>query len=334
MGVSVVVGGQFGSEGKGKVSRIFAKKHEATAVVRVGGINSGHTVIDQAGNPVIFRILPTAAIDKNAYCVLPAGSYLDIDLLFQEIKQSGIDPAKVKIHENAAVITQEQVAMERTGNLSAMIGSTGSGTGASVSMRAARDPAFLRAKEVEVLRPFLCDTSEFLREELSRGHEILVEGTQGFGLSNLHSQYYPYATSRDTTAAGFISEAGLSPFDVTNIIMVIRTFPIRVSGKSGPLPNETTWEAVTKYANSSVPIKEYTSVTKKLRRVGEFDADIVRKAITVNRPNQIVLNHMDYIYDAVDRSGSTRQRFVEEVQRKIGTDIHYIGVDRQTILPV
>lgn len=334
MGVSVVVGGQFGSEGKGKVSRIMAEKYEATAVVRVGGINSGHTVIDQAGNPMIFRILPTAAVDKMAYCILPAGSYLDIDLLFQEIKQSGIDPSKVKIHENAAVITQEQVEMERANNLSGRIGSTESGTGASVSMRATRDPAFLRARDVEALHPFLCDTSEFLRAELSKGHEILIEGTQGFGLSNLHSRYYPYTTSRDTTAAGFISEAGLSPFDVTNIIMVIRSFPIRVSGDSGPLPNITTWETVTKYANSPVSIEEYTSVTKKLRRVGKFDADIVRKAITVNRPNQIVLNHMDYIYDAVDESGSARQRFLEEVQRKINADIHYIGVDRQTIIPV
>lgn len=334
MGVSVVVGGQFGSEGKGKVSKIFAQKYEATAVVRVGGINSGHTVIDQAKNPVIFRILPTAAIDKTAYCVLSAGSYLDVDLLFQEIKQAGIEPSKVKIHPNAAVITQEQIEMERDSNLPSRIGSTGSGTGAAVSMRVARSPAFLRAKDVETLRPFLCDTSELLRAELFKGHEILIEGTQGFGLSNLHSQYYPYATSRDTTAAGFVSEAGLSPFDVTNIIMVIRSFPIRVSGKSGTLPNEITWDDVTKRANSRSPIEEYTSVTKKLRRVGEFDADIVRKAITVNRPNQIVLNHMDYIYDTVDESGSTRQRFLEDVQRKIDANIQYIGTDPEIILPV
>lgn len=334
MGVSVVVGGQFGSEGKGKVCRFFALKRNATAVVRVGGINSGHTVIGQNGDPIVFRILPTAAIDKTACCVLPAGSYLDIDLLFQEINQAGIDPSKVKIHPNAAVITKKQVEMERNSNLSNRLGSTGSGTGAAVCMRVFRNPAFLRAKDVDVLRPFLCDTSELLRTQLTEGHEVLIEGTQGFGLSNLHSQYYPYVTSRDTTAAGFVSEAGLSPFDVTNIIMVIRSFPIRVAGESGPLPCETSWDAVTKCANSPTPIKEYTSVTKKLRRVAEFDADIVRKAIAVNRPTQIVLNHMDYIYDFIDELGSSQQRFLEDIQRKIGADIHYIGTGPKTLLSV
>ena len=86
MGISVVVGGQFGSEGKGKVSRFFAKQYGATSVVRVGGINSGHTVIDSSGNAVIFRTLPTAAIDKTAYCILPAGSYLDIELICRKLR--------------------------------------------------------------------------------------------------------------------------------------------------------------------------------------------------------------------------------------------------------
>ena len=334
MGVSVVIGGQFGSEGKGKVARYFAEKNGAAAVVRVGGINSGHTVIDASGKPIVFRILPTAAIDRTVNCILPAGSYLDVDMLFQEIQQAGIALSKVKIHPNAAVITQREVQAEFSKNLSSRIGSTESGTGAAVCMRVSRDQAFKRAKDVDALRPYICDTNEFLREELSKGHEILIEGTQGFGLSNLHSPYYPYATSRDTSAAGFLSEAGLSPFDVTNIIMVIRSFPIRVSGNSGPLTNEITWNDVTERARSLFPINEYTSVTKKLRRVGEFDPDIVKQAIDVNRPNKIVLNHMDYIYDIDNGLGSERRKFIEEIQHEIGSKIDYIGLNPETIIPV
>lgn len=334
MGVSVVVGGQFGSEGKGKVSRYFAKKNGATSVVRVGGINSGHTVIDSNGNAVVFRILPTASIDKIVNCILPAGSYFDVEMLFQEIKQSGIDSSKIKIHPNAAIITKREVQVEQRGDLSLRIGSTNSGTGATVCMRINRDQMLKQAKDIDILRPYICDTSEFLRGELSQGKEILIEGTQGFGLSNLHSPYYPYATSRDTSAAGFLSEAGLSPFDVTDIIMVIRAYPIRVSGNSGPLPNEITWNIVTERANSAFPIEEYTSVTKKLRRVGEFDASIVKKAIIVNQPSKIILNHMDYIYDTNEGVTSARKKFIEEVMIGIGRKIDYIGLDSKTIIPV
>lgn len=334
MGISVVIGGQFGSEGKGKVARFFAQKYNASSVVRVGGINSGHTVIDSLGNTMIFRILPTAAIDRKANCILPAGSYLNVDLLFKEIKMARIDPSKVKIHPNAAIITNREIYVERNRDLSSRIGSTESGTGATVSMRVNREETLLRAKDIEALSMFICDTSDFLREELSSGNEVLIEGTQGFGLSNLHSSYYPFVTSRDTSAAGFVSEAGLSPLDVTNIILTIRAFPIRVSGNSGPLPKEVTWEVVTAIAKSATPIIEFTSVTEKIRRVAEFDADVVRRAITVNRPTQIVLNHMDYIYDHIGSVGPERWEFIENVQREIGANIDYIGVNPQTIIPV
>lgn len=331
MGVSIVVGGQFGSEGKGKTARYFAEKYRASAVVRVGGINSGHTVIGADGQPVIFRSLPTAAIDGEAVCVLPAGSYLDTELLFQEIRTAGISPSKVKIHPHAAVITEEQVQMEREAGLAERIGSTVTGTGAAVSMRTFRDKRLVLAKDRKELEPFLCDTDELLRGELSRGHEVLIEGTQGFGLSNLRSPHFPYATSRDTTAAGFLSEAGLSPFDVTHVIMVIRTYPIRVAGESGRLPNEMTWDEVTARSGRRSPIREYTSVTKKERRVGGFDADIVLRAIGVNRPDQIVLNHLDYIPGTADGLSEEQTAFVDGVQEMLRSRVDYIGTGPETL---
>lgn len=334
MGVSIVVGGQFGSEGKGKVARWFAKEYQASSVVRVGGINSGHTVIDEEGRPAIFRTLPTAAIDRQANCVLPAGAYLDVGLLFQEIQLAGIDPAKVKIHPNAVVITEHEIQVEQSLRLSSRIGSTASGTGAAVSMRALRDQRLVLAKDIDELKPFICDVNEFLHNEISCGREVLIEGTQGFGLSNLHSPYYPNTTSRDTTAAGFLAETGLSPFDVTHIIMVLRSYPIRVAGNSGPLPNETSWEDVTISAKQSTPIREYTSVTNQLRRVGKFDPDIVMRAIAANRPDQIVLNHLDYIPGDAYHFGSERTAFIESVQKMIGQKIDYAGIDPCSVCPL
>ena len=115
--------------------------------------------------------------------------------------------------------------------------------------------------------------------------------------------------------------------------MVLRSYPIRVSGDSGPLPNELSWEEVTVRAKSKTPIREYTSVTKNLRRVGAFDADVVLRAIAANRPDLLVLNHMDYIPDASAPDDSEREQFLENVQSQLGTKIDYIGIDPETVYP-
>lgn len=179
MGISIVVGGQFGSEGKGKAAYWFARELHASSVVRVGGPNSGHTVIDGDGKPVIFQVLPTAAIDREVNCVFPAGSYINVQLLFREMQMSGISLEKIKINPNVAVITDEQRAMEKIEDLPDRIGSTGSGIGAAVSMRAMRDASFVRVCDVEELWPYLCDTTGFLRQELDQGDNVLIEGIQG-----------------------------------------------------------------------------------------------------------------------------------------------------------
>lgn len=334
MGITIIIGGQYGSEGKGKVAHWYANKVNASAVVRVGGTNSGHTVVDDRLNVNVFRVLPTAAIDNSRKCVLPAGSYIDVELLQEEIMRSHVRPENVLIDPKSVIITKDQIDSEVTGPLVSSIGSTSSGTGAAVSMRINRVPDLLFAKDIPSLSSFLCDTTEFLRNELNHGNEIVIEGTQGFGLSNIHTPYYPFATSRDTTAAGFLSEAGLSPLDVTNIVMVIRAFPIRVGGNSGPLSGEITWDDVTSRTNCGHPIREYTSVTKRLRRVANFDPQIVKKAITANHPNIIVLNHLDYIGEHGNYSiGPNRQSFLEKIEADIGQRIDYVGLDNRRVLP-
>ena len=145
---------------------------------------------------------------------------------------------------------------------------------------------------------------------------MVVEGTQGFGLSLLHGGFWPKATSRDTTAAAFLAEAGLSPLDVDDVTLVIRCHPIRVAGNSGPLPGQTSWEHIAAEAGTMEDIQELTTVTAKVRRVGRFDPEIVRRAIQANQPTRIVLNHLDYVDPEVrDRSLTAKARtFVEMVR--------------------
>src|SRR6266705_1041312 len=98
-----------------------------------------------------------------------------------------------------------------------------------------------------------------------------MEGTQVVGLSLYHSDHYPRATSRDTTASSFLSEVGVSPRMVTEIVVVFRTFPVRVAGEqAGPLKDEITWEQLQKESGYPYGISEWTSVTRKMRRVGRF----------------------------------------------------------------
>lgn len=328
MPVTVIVGGQFGSEGKGKVAHFMARELAATVAIRVGGPNSGHTVIGPEGVPIIFKQLPTAALLPHVQCLLPTGSYLRTDILLQEMKLARLDPERLLIDPNAVVITDRELSEEGESELRSSIGSTLSGTGAAVIARARRIGTIRLARDEEVLKPFVRPAVQFLRERLDKKERVLIEGTQGFGLSVLHSPHYPFATSRDTTAAGFVAEAGLSPLDVDDIVLVIRAFPIRVAGNSGPLPEEISWETLDHESGHPSGIAEYTSVTKSLRRVARFDPAIVRGALAVNRPTRIALNHVDHVDIECAATGSPSRRaisFVREVMSYVNAPIDYVG---------
>ena len=211
------------------------------------------------------------------------------------MQTADVDPERIWIDPNAYVLAERHREAERQWSLGQRIGSTQSGTGAAVIERIRRLSPYHLAQNDPRLSAFVRPVRRLLREMLRRNEHVVVEGTQGFGLSLLHSPHYPKATSRDTTAAAFVAETGLSPLDVLDVVLVIRAFPIRVAGDSGPLPNATDWGTITQEGGWDTPIIEYTSVTKKVRRVGRFDAQIVKDAIVVNAPTCIVLNHVDYV---------------------------------------
>lgn len=333
MPVSVVVGGQFGSEGKGKVALEIARRTRAKAAVRVGGTNSGHTVVSKEGQTLALRQLPGAVVDGGLCAVLPAGSYIDVDVLVSEISLLGLTEEQIAIDPFARIISQHHKAWEQESGLGKAIGSTQSGTGAAVVAAIARGASTLRlplsfAQDHPKLSRYIKDTTVVLRTLLDDGERIVIEGTQGFGLSVLHSKLWPKVTSRDTTAAGFVAEAGLSPLDVDDVTLVIRAFPIRVSGNSGPLEHETSWSEIAIEAGISRDLTEHTTVTKKVRRVAHFDAEIVRRAILTNAPTRIVLNHLDYVEPSSSSClvGTKARAFVEYVEALIGRRVDWLGL--------
>lgn len=333
MPVSVVVGGQFGSEGKGKVALEIARRSsEPVVMVRVGGPNSGHTAYDRAGGRHVLRQLPAGCIDRDVDVILPAGSYIDVDVLSSEIEGLGFPRERIRVSACARIVTEQHKRWEAASRLTGAIGSTGSGVGAAVMASVARGAHNFELESFEAadhpaLEPFICDTSDHLRGRLDAGHRVIVEGTQGFGLSLPEGGYWPKATSRSTTAAGALAEAGLSPVDVDDVTMVIRSFPIRVAGNSGPLVDETTWEEIAEKAGRDDDLREYTTVTRRLRRVGRFDPLVVRRALAVNRPTRLVLNHLDYIgtREDLDDPRSNVRSFVRRVESDIGREANWLG---------
>ena len=263
MPVSVIVGGQFGSEGKGKIALDVAERRDAAAVVRVGGTNSGHTVIDNSGATRAFRQLPASGINSDTIAILPPGALIDIDIFLDEVDRQGRSEENVSVDPFATVIADADRQTERDSGLVKSIGSTGSGTGAALQRRISRmgDGKGVQAKNHPKLKPFLQDTTALIRRMLARNNRVVIEGSQGFGLSILHGGHYPNATSRDTTAAAFVAESGLSPLDVDEIVLVLRAFPIRVAGESGPLPQEITWEEVSRTADLPATFHEMTTAS-------------------------------------------------------------------------
>lgn len=328
MPISVVVGGQFGSEGKGKTALEIARRERATFVVRVGGTNSGHTAVDENGKTWALRQLPASVLAPDAIAVLPAGALIDPEIFLREVEALRLDRHRILVSRYATVISEKDKNAEKAAGLVSRIGSTGSGSGAALIRRISRQgEEGLLAHEHPKLKDYTGDTSSLLREALNRNRWIVIEGSQGFGLSMLHGGFYPKATSRDTTAATFVGESGLSPRDVADVTLVLRAYPIRVAGDSGPLERETTWSEIAKTAGLPEDYRELTTSTKRVRRVGHFDAELVRRSIEANNPTRIVLNHFDYVDRGVRENVFTPRAldFLRGVETSINRTIDWIG---------
>lgn len=333
--VDVVVGGEYGSEGKGQISAYLAPEYDV--LVRVGGPNAGHKVYEEP-EPLLYHHLPSGtARNQNAKIVLGPGAILRVNELLPEIHAAHLTVDRLFIDPRAMIVSDEDVEAEV--RLTAAIGSTGSGVGVATARKVLREIAerpVILAGDVAELKPYLQDGLELLDRSYARGERVFLEGTQGTGLSLHHGAAYPYVTSRDTTVAGCLSEAGIPPGRVRRSVMVCRTYPIRVASPqgrgrtSGPMSKELQWQDVAD--RSGIPVSslleaEKTSRTRKLRRIGEFDWDLIRRAASLNAPTDIALSFADYI--------SVENRRARRFERLTRETIDFISeVERVTFAPV
>jgi adenylosuccinate synthase len=288
------------------------------------------------GNELILQQLPSGVVNPNAMLLLAAGCAIDQAVLFNEVKRLDLPRDRLVVDPRAVLINDGHREQEMDGT--GRIGSTGSGTGAALIDRmwrkphvklSAYSPSLSKFARVEPVAPLLHD-------QLNQGTEIIIEGTQGFGLSLFHGFSYPFVTARDTSAAAFASEVGISPRVVDRIIMVVRTFPIRVGGPSGPLKDEITWQDVRDLSGAPEVVPEFTSVTHRMRRVGRFDADAVKIACSYNHPSELAvmgLDRLDHGNHLLRRARDLTQKanaFLEMVESCTGVRVNWVGTGFRT----
>lgn len=321
--VDVLIGGQYGSEGKGNISAYLAPEYDI--LVRVGGPNAGHKVYEEPEH-LNFHHLPSGCKNSpGSKILIGPGATIYIKTLFEEINKFGISPDRLLIDNQTMVITEEDREYEI--KLVESIGSTGQGVGAANARRIRdRGGEVKLARDYKELNPYTCNTIEILQRAFIKGKKIFLEGTQGTGLSLYHG-FYPFVTSRDTTVAGCLAEAGISPSRVRKIIMVCRCYPIRVEspndGTSGPLRNIEWWDVEERagFKRNEIKKKELGSTSNKQRRVGEFEWAELRKASCLNAPTDIALTFVDYINKDNEKARRFEQlteetiRFIEDVER-------------------
>lgn len=154
---------------------------------------------------------------------------------------------------------------------------------------------------------------------------VHIEGTQGFGLSLYHGTY-PYVTSRDVTAPALLSETGLSPSDVRDVILVTKAYVTRVG--AGPLEGEISLEEAEKRG-----LVEYGTVTGRPRRVAPLEANLhlLKRAARANGATKLAVTKIDVLFPKTKGITSWRdlpsevKAWLSDIEKEVGVPICYVG---------
>ncbi len=324
MTCTIVVGGQWGDEGKGKIISYLCDKDKPSIVARGGvGPNAGHSV-EVNGEKYGIRMVPTGFPNKSSKLAIGAGVLVDPEVLLKEIEM--LDKFDIKnrliVDKNCGIIEEKHKEMDKSNShLSKEIGSTGTGCGPANVDRAMR--TLKLAKDIEILKPFLGDVSDAVNDALDKNENVLIEGTQGTLLS-LYYGSYPYVTSKDTTASSFAADVGVGPTKVDEVVVVFKSYPTRVG--EGPFPTEMSMEE-----SEKLGLVEYGTVTGRRRRIGFFDFELAKRVCRLNGATQIALTCLDKYdkecygitnYDDLTEKGKA---FIKEIEEKVGVPVKLIS---------
>jgi adenylosuccinate synthase len=285
MSCTIIVGGFFGDEGKGKIVAHIAHHDRPTIISRGGvGPNAGHTV--QVGEKEYgVRMVPSGFIYPDARLFIGTGVLVDPRVFKQEIDLLGVGN-RTFIDRRCGIIEEDHIRRDKgSEHLAKTIGSTGSGCGPANSDRVLRTSR--QAKDVPELLPYLIDVPLELNTAMDRGETVLLEGTQGFGIS-LYFGTYPFVTSKDTSASQIAADNGVGPTRIDDVVVVFKAFPTRVG--EGPFSTE-----MARSVSDSMGIQEFGTVTHRQRRIGQWDGGMAHYSAMINGCTQAAITGIDRV---------------------------------------
>jgi adenylosuccinate synthase len=319
----IILGCQWGDEGKGRIVDLYAADYDVVARFG-GGDNAGHSIV-VGSQELALRIVPSAVMHPGVELFIGGGTVVNPQTLLDELgrlEAIGIDTSRVKISDRAHIVLPHHVmrdaAAERERG-SAAIGTTGRGIGPAYVDRVARSGIRFADIGNATLRPFdklraglaqgdkggqddremleaagrlaphVVDGVEYIHERLYDGKRILLEGAQGT-LLDVGYGTYPYVTSSHTIAGGACTGLGIGPGSIGRVIGVFKAYCTRVG--AGPLPSELHDERGEKLRRQG---GEFGTVTGRPRRCGWFDAVAARYAVALNGLTSAIVTKLDVL---------------------------------------
>lgn len=324
----LIVGIQWGDEGKGKIVDLLAKTYDY--IVRYqGGHNAGHTIVVE-GKRYALHLIPSGILYSTCKNIIGNGVVISPDALIKEMEAFENLQERLFISDKAHIIMpyHEKIdaEKERMRGKNA-IGTTGKGIGPAYASKISRsgirigelrDKAAFKQKVEsfatenaywlkelgidplenldekitlwqEKLLPYITDTTQMLWAALDNGKKVLLEGAQGSMLDIDHGTY-PFVTSSNTIAAGACSGTGLPPKAIGNVLGITKAYCTRVG--NGVFPTEdfgTDGDTLRKNG------AEFGTTTGRPRRCGWFDGVAAKYACRLNGTDNLAIMKLDVL---------------------------------------
>ncbi|MFH1448185.1 MAG: adenylosuccinate synthetase [Candidatus Micrarchaeota archaeon] len=315
MARTILIGGQFGDEGKGKIISHLALSDKPEIIARGGvGPNAGHTIIYK-GTTYKLRELPSGFVYDKARVLIGAGVLISPEVFLKEIGDTGVKD-RVGIDKRCTVITQAHI--DEDAATGGKIGTTKTGCGPANVDRVRRIAKLV--SEVPELKEYMTDVPK----EVNSSKNVLVEGSQGFMLSLFYGTY-PFVTSKDTSASTIAADVGLGPTSIDDVVLVLKSYTTRVG--NGPFKDEVSHERAVELGYA-----EYGTVTGRPRRVSEnLHWDDLKYACEINSATMLAVTKLDVRFKSCkgvkeySKLPKEAVSFIEDIEKRLGVPVKLIG---------
>jgi len=358
----LIVGLQWGDEGKGKIVDHMAQTHDFVCRF-AGGHNAGHTIVVD-GKKYALHLIPSGILNPKAKNIVGNGVVLSPVDFIKEMKQFDNLEGRLFISDKAHLLLPYHALIDQAKERlkgDRAIGTTGKGIGPAYGDKIARvghrvgelhDTDKLASKIIEYFEhnraifdilDIETPTKESLLEELEGYREalepyitdttimmweILDEGKKILlegaqgTMLDIDHGTYPFVTSSTTVTAGACSGLGINPKDIGKVTGIAKAYCTRVG--NGPFPSEDLGVEGEKLRENG---HEFGTTTGRPRRCGWFDAVAMRHAVRVNGVDQIALMKLD-VLDGFD---DVKVCVAYEID---GKEINYVPYDLESAKPI